>query len=90
MEKKDTPLGQLSFGQRQRIAIIRALCQPFDFLLMDEPISHLDLDNQKTMLSLVEAAASKHGAGLILTSLNGTDFFRYNQLLKLRACSGDS
>ena len=27
--------GKMSYGQRQRIAIIRALCQPFSFLLMD-------------------------------------------------------
>lgn len=32
----------LSLGQQQRVAIIRALLQPFELLLMDEPFSHLD------------------------------------------------
>ena len=40
--KRDTPAGKLSFGQQQRVAFIRCLCQPFDFILLDEPVSHLD------------------------------------------------
>lgn len=32
-DKRDTPVGLLSFGQRQRVAFVRALCQPFDFML---------------------------------------------------------
>ena len=36
----------LSFGQRQRIALIRALSKPYQWLLLDEPFSHLDKANQ--------------------------------------------
>ena len=39
-DKINIKVGQLSFGQQQRVALIRALCQPFDFIFLDEPISH--------------------------------------------------
>ena len=42
-------IGRMSFGQQQRVALIRALVQPFDFLLVDEPISHLDDKNAAVM-----------------------------------------
>ena len=45
-DKWDTPVGKMSFGQQQRVALVRALCQPFDFIFLDEPISHLDEENQ--------------------------------------------
>lgn len=59
----------LSYGQRQRIAVIRAFCQPFDFILLDEPFSHLDEVNQALLMDLIEAEALKNNAGIILTSL---------------------
>ncbi len=37
--------GLCSYGEQQRIAIIRALIQPFELLIMDEPFSHLDIAN---------------------------------------------
>ena len=42
-DKLDAKVGRMSFGQQQRVAMIRALVQPFDFLLADEPISHLEI-----------------------------------------------
>ena len=59
----------LSIGQQQRVAIIRALCQPFDFLLVDEPVSHLDARNNAVVASLIaEEAAARH-ASIIATSV---------------------
>ncbi len=63
------PISTLSYGQRQRIAIIRALCQPFEFLLLDEPFSHLDEANIKAAVSLILEACEVNEAGLILVSL---------------------
>ena len=37
-DKVHIKAGKLSFGQQQRVAFIRALCQPFDFIFLDEPI----------------------------------------------------
>ncbi len=51
----------MSFGQQQRVAMIRALVQPFDFILVDEPISHLDDNNSKIMgdIMMTEAKSSR-------------------------------
>ena len=59
----------LSYGQRQRVAIIRALCQPFDFLLLDEPFSHLDEANTEAAFQLIEQVCAEQKAGFILVSL---------------------
>ena len=65
--------GILSFGQQQRVAIIRALCQPFSFLLADECFSHMDRENSAIAYKLISGECEKQGAGLILTSLNGQE-----------------
>ncbi len=58
-DKINVKAGKLSFGQQQRVAFIRALCQPFDFLFLDEPISHLDDDNSRIMGELIIAFCRK-------------------------------
>ncbi len=77
------PCGTLSFGQRQRIAIIRALCQPFDFLLLDEPFSHLDEANIKAATQLIEAECIAQGSSIILVSLGEDYFFDYTDRIIL-------
>jgi len=75
--------GTLSFGQRQRIAIIRALCQPFDFLLLDEPFSHLDEVNIKAATQLIKKECEDQGSSLILVSLGDDYFFDYSDKIIL-------
>jgi len=61
--------GTLSYGQRQRVAIIRALCQPFDFLFLDEPFSHLDDVNTEAAYKLIESVCEEQKTGFLLVSL---------------------
>ena len=75
--------GILSFGQQQRVAIIRALCQPFNFLLADECFSHVDHDNSLTAYQLIREECDLRKAGLILTSLNETGLPNPDVSLKL-------
>jgi len=72
----DRPCGKLSQGQRQRIALMRVLSRPFDFLLLDEPFSHLDASNVQSMKSLIDEETERRGAGLILASLAETSPFK--------------
>lgn len=81
--RADVPAGRMSVGQQQRVAIVRALCQPFDFLLLDEPVSHLDSRNNGIVAQLVEQEASACGAGVIVTSVGNHLALEYNEVLKL-------
>ncbi|MGN0224095.1 MAG: ATP-binding cassette domain-containing protein [Muribaculaceae bacterium] len=61
--------GRLSVGQKQRVALIRALSQPFDFLLLDEPVSHLDDESNRLCSKLIAERADQLGAAVVFTSV---------------------
>lgn len=82
-DKLDEKVDKLSFGQQQRVAFIRSLCQPFDFILLDEPISHLDDENGRIMADILTAEAAAQGAGIIVTSIGKHIILDYNYKLKL-------
>ena len=70
-EKWKAKVKTLSFGQKQRVAIVRALCKPFDLLICDEPFSHLDAMHKNKCVALVESRLVEEKAGILLTSLDG-------------------
>lgn len=67
--RADSAVGCLSIGQQQRVAIVRALAQPFDFLMLDEPVSHLDARNNKAVAQLISSQIEERKASLIATSV---------------------
>ncbi|ERP38917.1 ATP-binding cassette domain-containing protein [Chitinivibrio alkaliphilus] len=79
----DAPVRTLSFGQKQRCAICRALCQPFSTLLLDEPFSHIDQANTNTALDLIIHVCEKNGANFILTSLDESSYTDSAKVLTL-------
>ncbi len=81
--KLNQPGKTCSYGEQQRIAIVRALQQPFDFILMDEPFSHLDENNRKKAMALIEEEATKRGAAIILADLKPIEYFKANRILNL-------
>ena len=82
-DKQDALIGRMSFGQQQRVALIRTLCQPFDFVFVDEPISHLDDDNSSIMGQILTAEAAKQGAGIISTSIGKHIDLAYDHIFRL-------
>ena len=82
-DKYDAKIGRMSFGQQQRVAMIRSLCQPFDFIFVDEPISHLDDTNSRIMGDILMEEAKKEGAGVIVTSIGKHMDLSYDKTFKL-------
>lgn len=82
-DKLAAKVGRMSFGQQQRVAMMRALVQPFDFILADEPISHLDDTNSAIMADIMMTEAKKQGAGVIVTSIGKHMVLNYDQTFKL-------
>lgn len=81
--KADVLASRLSVGQQQRVAIVRALCQPFDFLLIDEPVSHLDSRNNTIAAELIAEEADASGAAVIATSVGNKISLPYTSTLLL-------
>ena len=82
-DKMHDKVDVMSYGQQQRVALIRALVQPFDFILLDEPISHLDDDNAAIMGDLLMEEAHKQEAGVIITSIGKHMCLDYEKIFKL-------
>ena len=82
-DKRDQPVRTLSLGQRQRVAAVRALCQPFRFLMLDEPFSHIDRDNARLVADLILSEVERQKAGLIVTALDPIDLFPFDKMYRL-------
>jgi ABC-type lipoprotein export system ATPase subunit len=79
----DNKVATCSYGERQRIAIIRALIQPFELLLMDEPFSHIDEKNTEKAVALILEECNKQNAGFVLCDLDDDNLFNYTKKLTL-------
>jgi putative ABC transport system ATP-binding protein len=72
-----------SYGEQQRIAIIRALMQPFDFLLLDEAYSHLDEENRRKAMELIYEECDKRNAAMIFADLKPLNFLKEEKIVYL-------
>ena len=72
-----------SYGEQQRIAIIRSLMQPFDFLLLDEPFSNLDEVNRSKAFELIDEECKQRNASMLFADLKELDFFKGQRILEL-------
>jgi D-xylose transport system ATP-binding protein len=69
------PVGSLSGGQRQAVAVAKAVMQEARLVIMDEPTAALGVTQTELVLDLITTLASR-GHAVIVVSHNLTDVFR--------------
>jgi ABC-type lipoprotein export system ATPase subunit len=82
-DRLDRPCQRLSIGQQQRVAFVRLLAQPADFILLDEPVSHLDIVNAELMGKMLRQRQKEEGTAVIVTSIGHRLPYDYDRILKL-------
>lgn len=97
----DTPLSALSGGMRQSAYIAMALAQDTDYILLDEPTTHLDISHQLSLMKTLRELALE-GKGIVAVMHDLPMAFDYSDELVLihngksvlkatpcRACEGN-
>jgi zinc/manganese transport system ATP-binding protein len=64
----NTPIGQLSGGQLQRIRVAQAVIDNPKLILADEPLSALDLKQQSLVAELIDSQRQKNGAAVLFVT----------------------
>ena len=80
---QDKYLDELSGGQRQRAYIAMVIAQDTEFILLDEPISHLDDANGHIMARILLQECKVQNAGIIVTSIGKHLEINYDKILSL-------
>ncbi len=81
--KLKQPIRNCSYGEQQRVAIIRALQQPYELLILDEPFSHLDENNSKIAMQLILEESTLRNAAIILLDLDKVPYYPADSLYHL-------
>lgn len=68
VELQHRQLSSLSDGQLQRALIARALVQQTDYILMDEPTSHLDIHHKAELLIKLKDHCCNHGKTIVFST----------------------
>jgi len=71
-EHLSRPVGELSVGQQQRVAVARALIGGPDLIIADEPTSALDHNNRDRFIELLNQQRETFGSSLLFVSHDST------------------
>ncbi len=81
----ETPLAQLSGGQRTRASIAALLFAEPDFLLLDEPTNHLDADGRAAIAELLEGWPQGNRRGALVARHDRALLERMDRIVELKA-----
>ncbi len=81
---------QLSQGERQRVAICRALITAPRLLLADEPTGSLDPENQQRIVDLLTEQAREHQATLIMVTHDHQLLGQFDRVVPLQQLQGEA
>jgi ABC-type Mn2+/Zn2+ transport system ATPase subunit len=76
-------IGELSGGQQQRVFIARALAQEAELMLMDEPLSGLDVKSQEEIFNILEELRRREVTIMVATHDLNLAAERFDRLMLL-------
>ncbi len=79
----DRQIGELSGGQQQRVFIARALAQEAELMLMDEPLTGLDVTSQEDIFRILEELRRRHVTVMVATHDLNQAADRFDQVMLL-------
>ncbi len=79
--------GQLSHGEKQRVAVCRALVTEPDLILADEPTGNLDPENKHRVLDHLIDCVSEHGSTLVLVTHDHDLLDRFDRIIDVKSLS---
>ncbi|HKZ16889.1 MAG TPA: ABC transporter ATP-binding protein, partial [Geobacteraceae bacterium] len=82
-EKMEARPNQLSSGQRQRVAVARALVNDPDILMMDEPTGNLDSKSEADLLDLIEGL-HRQGKTILIVTHSDTVAGRADRIIRIK------
>lgn len=78
----DRRIGQLSGGQKQRVLVAKAIVREPEIIILDEPVSGVDVETQERFFMLLSNLNSKQGTTILIVSHDlATVFCRMNQVM---------
>lgn len=77
----DKRIQHLSGGEKQRLAIVRALMQKTEILLFDEPTNHLDIKHQRYLLHYLQTLVHQQQKSIIVVLHSLTQAYRYADMI---------
>lgn len=80
---KDKDISLLSGGEKQRVAISRAMAHEPDVLLMDEPFSNLDLGTKSSLLSEIRNIAQATQTAILLVTHDTRDALEVGDIVSV-------
>lgn len=85
----DSKVNELSGGEQQRIAIVRAILKPGDIILADEPTGSLDPDMAQKSFDLIRSLRDQFGKTILIVTHNLNHAKQCDRIVSLKSAFGN-